>query len=91
MDEKNSQDIVEVSNKNIFRKIGSLREIIIFGLVVLLFVAFFFTSKGIVFYPDSLYRIPVPVLLSPASVFRAFCLNAPAFVLKQQVRFSFPV
>ena len=61
MDENNSQDIVKVSNNNIFRKIGSLREIIIFGLVVLLFVAFFFTSKGIVFYPDSLRVIFVAV------------------------------
>jgi ribose/xylose/arabinose/galactoside ABC-type transport system permease subunit len=61
MNEQNSQKIVNIKNKNILRKIGALREIIIFGLVVLLFVVFFFTTKGIIFSPDALRIIFVAV------------------------------
>ena len=63
MNKKNSQDqeIVNIKNKNIFKRIGAFREIIIFGLVVLLFVVFFFTTKGIIFGPDALRIIFVAV------------------------------
>ena len=61
MDDKKSQKIINVKNRNFFSRIGAAREIIIFGLVVLLFVVFFFTTKGIVFSPDALRIIFVAV------------------------------
>ncbi len=61
MNEQNSQKIVNLEKKSIFSRIGAVREIIIFGLVVLLFAIFFFTTKGIIFSPDSLRIIFVAV------------------------------
>jgi len=61
MSERNSQKIVNIKNKNVFSKIGAAREIIIFGLVVFLFIVFFFTTKGIIFSQDSLRIIFVAV------------------------------
>lgn len=61
MNEQNSRKIVNIKNQNIFSRIGAAREIIIFGLVVLLFTVFFFTTRGIIFSPDSLRIIFVAV------------------------------
>ena len=65
MNEQNSQKIVNIKNKNIFNnifnRIGAVREIVIFGLVVFLFIVSFFTTKGIIFSPDSLRIIFVAV------------------------------
>ncbi len=61
MNERDSQKIVNTKNRNVFSKIGAVREIIIFGLVVFLFIVFFFTTKGIIFSPDSLRIIFVAV------------------------------
>ena len=65
MNEQNSQKIVNIKNKNIFNnifnRIGAVREIIIFGLVIVLFIIFFFTTKGIMFSPEALRIIFVAV------------------------------
>jgi len=61
MNEKNSQKAVNIKNKNIFSRIGAIREIIIFGLTVALFIVLFFTTKGIMFSLESLKIIFVAV------------------------------
>ncbi len=61
MNEKNSQKAVDIKNKNVFSRIGAIREIIIFGLTASLFVIFYFTTKGIMFSIDALKIIFVGV------------------------------
>ena len=61
MNEQNSQKVVNIKNKNVFSRIGAIREIIIFGLAIALFIIFFITTKGIIFSPESLKIIFVAV------------------------------
>jgi len=61
MNEKNSPKVVNIENKSLFGRIGAIREIIIFGLTIALFIVFFFTTKGIMFSIASLKIIFVAV------------------------------
>lgn len=61
MNEKNSPQEINIKNKNIFGKIGAIREIIIFGLTLALFLVFFFTTRGVMFNVQSLQIIFVAV------------------------------
>lgn len=61
MNEQNSQKNVNIKKKSVFGRIGAFRDIIIFGLVALLFVVFYFTTKGIMFDSDALRIIFVAV------------------------------
>ena len=61
MNEKNSPKVVNIKNKNLFSRIGAIREVIIFLLTLGLFIVFFITTKGIIFSADSLKIIFVAV------------------------------
>lgn len=58
MEERNS---LKVRNIRIFGRLSAVREIIIFGLVIAIFMVFFFTTKGNIFSPAALNIIAVAV------------------------------
>ena len=58
MEERNS---LKVRNIRIFGRLSAVREIIIFGLVIAIFIVFFFTTKGNIFSPAALNIIAVAV------------------------------
>ena len=61
MNERNYPKVVNIKNKNLFSRIGAIREIIIFVLTIALFIVFFFTTKGIMFSIEALKIIFVAV------------------------------
>jgi len=58
MKEKNS---LKGRNIKMLSRLGAIREIIIFGLAIALFIVFFFTTKGNIFSPAALHIISVAV------------------------------
>ncbi|MGM0365542.1 MAG: ABC transporter permease [Actinomycetota bacterium] len=61
MNEQNSRKMANINNKTVFGRIGAMREIIIFGLTIILFAIFFFTTRGVMFAPGTLKIIFVAV------------------------------
>lgn len=61
MNDRTTKNIGNLNNKSIASRIGAIREIIIFGLTVGLFIIFYFTTRGIMFAPATLRIIFVAV------------------------------
>jgi simple sugar transport system permease protein len=61
LSETNFQEKIDIKNKNVFGKIGAIREIVILILTIRLFIVFFFATKGVLFSGNSLRVIFVAV------------------------------